>query len=306
MTLLIVGASGFVGRHVARRAAALGVPVVGTYATRPLLLDAVEWRRLDITDARATSALIEAERPAAIISTAYAASSNLSSLAPAMNWLPNAVGPVTIGRAAMAVDARFVHVSSDAVHSGHPELIGDAEPPSPTYPYGAAKAAAELTIATICPQAAMARVSLINSDGTIPDDRDTPYPGGELSSRERFMLDLADGRANGVLFTDDVRRPIAVTDVASALLELALGEAGGGSAESGAYAGLLNVAGSDDVSFHELGVLVARRHGLDPRRIVPTTIAESGVSRPGVLRLDISQATALLRTRLRGIRELLG
>jgi dTDP-4-dehydrorhamnose reductase len=295
--LLIVGASGFVGRHTARRALALGVPVVGTYATRPAEIDGVDWRRLDITDADAVADLVASVGPTAVVSTAYAASPTLAALGPAANWQPNAVGPVTVARAAVTAGARLVHVSTDALHTGRPELIGDTEPPSPTAPYGAAKAAAELAIATICPEAAMPRLSLVNSDGT---------DGGELSPRERFMIDLASGRATGVLFTDDVRRPIAVTDVAAALLELALGAEGGGTDASGRHAGPINLAGGDDASFHELGVLVAKRHGLDPGSLVPTTIAASGVSRPGVVRLDIALAASLLNTRLRGIRELLG
>jgi len=128
MTLLIVGASGFVGRHVARRALALGVPVVGTYATRAAAIDGVDWRRLDITDAGAVAALIGEVGPAAVISTAYAAQPTLASLAPATNWRPNAIGAVTVAQAAAAAGARLVHVSTDALHSGRPELIGDAEP----------------------------------------------------------------------------------------------------------------------------------------------------------------------------------
>jgi dTDP-4-dehydrorhamnose reductase len=296
MKLLVVGGSGFVGRHVARRALALGVSVVGTYVHSPAGIEGVDWRRLDITDSGAVGTLVDSVGPVAIISTAFAAAPSLSSLSPAANWMPNAVGAVNVAKAATAANARLVHVSSDAVHTGRPELIDDAEPPSPTYPYGAAKAAAELTIATIHPDAAMTRVSLINSDGSAT---------GELSPRERFMLDLAAGRASGILFTDDIRRPIAVTDVADALLELAMGISGGGSIESGTFRGLINLAGSDDVSFYDLGMLVARRHGLDPSALRASTIAESGVSRPGVVRLDATLAGKLLRTRLRGIREVL-
>lgn len=305
MTLLIVGASGFLGRHVARRAVALGIPVVGTYATRPRPVDGVDWRQLDIADRVAVAALLGEVQPAAVVSAALAPAALVPS-GPGANWSTNAVGALNVALATKAAGARLVHVSSDAVHTGRPEPIDDAEPPSPTYPYGAAKAAAELAIATIYPAAAMCRVSLINSDGTVPDDRDDPYDGGELSIRERFILDLLDGRATGILFTDDIRRPIAVTDLAAALLELALGEAGGGSTESGAYSGLINLAGSDDVSFYDLGVLVAGRHGRDPAVLKPTSIAESGISRPGVILLDSSRAGNLLHTRLRGIRELLG
>ncbi|TDB77721.1 hypothetical protein [Micromonospora sp. KC723] len=71
------------------------------------------------------------------------------------------------------------------------------------------------------------------------------------------------------------------------------------------YAGLLNVAGPEAVSRAELGVLVARRFGLDPAGLRTTTIAEAGLVRPADVRLDSSRAAGLLRTRPRGITELL-
>ena len=295
MTLLVVGGSGFVGRHVCRRAVALGLPVVGTYARRPLDIDGVDWRRLDITEPAAVEALARDVGPAAIVSSAYAAAPSLSPITASVNWATNALGAVTVARAAATVGARLVHASSDALFRGRPAPHTERDVPDPTYAYGAAKAAAELAIAQIMPSAALARISLINSDGG----------GGDLSPREQFMIDLAARRATGVLFTDDIRCPIAVSDVASALLELAMGAAGGGSPETLAFGGVINLAGTDAVSFYELGVLVALRHGLDPAALPASTIADSGVVRPGNILLDASLAASLLHTRLRGIREVL-
>ena len=71
------------------------------------------------------------------------------------------------------------------------------------------------------------------------------------------------------------------------------------------YAGLLNVAGPDAVSRAELGLLVAERYGLDPAGLKTTTSAAAGLVRPTDVRLDSTRAAGLLRTRLRGVRELL-
>jgi dTDP-4-dehydrorhamnose reductase len=294
VTLLVIGASGYVGRHVALRALSLGLRVAGTYHRKPLDLPGVDWRQLDVTDADQVGAVIRSARPHAVISSAYAATPSLASVASRANWATNALGAVHVATSSADIGARLVHVSSDAVHSGRPEPLTEDALPDPVYPYGAAKAAAELGVALALPAAAIVRVSLINSDGH----------GSELSVRERFMLDLAGGRATGVLFTDDIRCPVAVTDVASALVELALGGPGGGSDAVGAFAGVLNVAGPDAVSYYDLGVMVAQRHGLDPAGLVPMPIA--GSRRPGHVRLDTSLAATILRTRLRGVRELLG
>ncbi|HEY5456666.1 MAG TPA: sugar nucleotide-binding protein [Acidothermaceae bacterium] len=79
--------------------------------------------------------------------------------------------------------------------------------PDPTTPYGAAKAAAETAIKGITPAAIIARTSLIIGDGNYP--------------HERFVHALAFGAVGGVLFTDDVRCPVHVSDLARALLEFA-------------------------------------------------------------------------------------
>jgi dTDP-4-dehydrorhamnose reductase len=104
------------------------------------------------------------------------------------------------------------------------------------------------------------------------------------------------GTATGALFSDEVRCPVAVQDLASAVLELAASD----------FAGIINVAGPDAVSRVELGVLVAQRYGLDPGRVPQSTIAQSGLTRPGHVVLDSALAASTLKTRLRGAQELFG
>ena len=65
-----------------------------------------------------------------------------------------------------------------------------------------------------------------------------------------------------------IRKPVHVNDLADALLELAASD----------YAGVLNVAGPDAISRYDLGVLMARRDGLDPARIPAGSIAETGLA----------------------------
>ncbi|GGM41357.1 hypothetical protein GCM10011608_27650 [Micromonospora sonchi] len=171
-----------------------------------------------------------------------------------------------------------MYISSDALHAGRPEPYADDDPPSPIFPYGAAKAAAETAVRALDPGAALVRTSLIVGEG---------------SPQIRLCRDALAGR--GALFTDELRCPVDVTDLAAAVLELAASD----------YAGPLNVAGPDGVSRAELGLLVARQAGLDPGALTTTTATERGLVRPAEIRLDITRAAALLRTRLRGITELL-
>jgi dTDP-4-dehydrorhamnose reductase len=132
-----------------------------------------------------------------------------------------------------------VHVSSDAVFFGTAPSYDETRQPDPVTPYGAAKAAAETAVKGIAPSAVIARTSLIIGDG------DSPH--------ERLVHALASGAATGALFADEVRCPVHVTDLASALLELA----------ASPRAGICHVAGTDAISRYELGLLIAARDGLD-------------------------------------------
>jgi dTDP-4-dehydrorhamnose reductase len=73
----------------------------------------------------------------------------------------------------------------------------------------------------------------------------------------------------GALFTNDIRCPVHVTDLAGALLELA----------AGPFQGVHHVVGADAVSCHELGELIARRDALDEATL-PTGLRAS-TSLPG-------------------------
>ena len=108
--------------------------------------------------------------------------------------------------------------------------------------------------------------------------------------------DLIARRVQGALFTDMIRKPVHVNDLADALLELAAND----------YQGVLHVAGPDAISRYDLGVLIARREGLDPAQIPAATIAESGMHLPADVRLNTAKALSLLRTRLRGVYKFMG
>ncbi|MCW3817163.1 sugar nucleotide-binding protein [Micromonospora sp. DR5-3] len=268
MTLLVVGASGFLGAEVCRQAVAAGQRVVGTYHSAAVGVAGVEPRRLDVTDRSTVRALLTEVRPDAVVATPYRYD----------DWTVTADGAAHVAYAAAEVGARLVHLSSDALHSGRLAPYLDDDVPTPIHAYGAAKAAAETAVRAIDPGAALVRTSLIVGEG---------------SKQIQLCRDALAGRAT--LFTDELRCPIDVVDLAAAVLELVPSE----------YAGLLNVAGPDPVSRAELGLLVARRSGLDPAGLKTTTAVAAGVQRPTEVRLDSSRAAGLLRTRLRGVIELL-
>ncbi|MFF3084126.1 SDR family oxidoreductase [Streptomyces nojiriensis] len=267
MTVLIVGGSGFLGAELVRQAVAAGHTTTATYATKPGIARAVAWHALDLRDPGRAEAVLAEARPRVVIN----ASSGKA------DWTITAEGPVRLALACAKSGSRLIHVSSDAVFSGKTRVLYDEFClPDPITPYGAAKAAAETGVLLVQPDAVVARTSLIIGDGQ--------------SEHERAVHDLAAGTRAGVLFTDDIRCPVHVTDLAAALMELA----------SGGATGIHHLGGNEALSRHELGVLIARRDGLDDSRLPTGLRAHSAL--PGALdvRLDSRATQRKLRTTLRG------
>ncbi|MEV0976331.1 sugar nucleotide-binding protein [Streptomyces sp. NPDC049915] len=272
MTVLIIGGSGFLGGELVRQATVAGYETAATFATRPGTAAGVAWHRLDVRDPAQVARVMADVAPSCVIN----ASSGLS------DWSVTADGAVRVALAAAQRGCRLVHVSSDAVFSGARDQYDESCLPDPVSPYGAAKAAAETAVRLLVPGAAVARTSLIIGHGR--------------SEHERMVHALASGIRDGVLFTDDFRCPVHVEDLAAALWEIALsGEAG-----------MFHLAGPDALSRHDLGVLIARRDGLDSTRLPTGRRSDTTVPGPLDVRLDSRATQKRLRTRLRGAQEFLG
>jgi dTDP-4-dehydrorhamnose reductase len=254
--LLVTGGSGYLGRELLRR-----VEGVGTYLSGAAPPGGV---RLDIRDEPAVRAAVERLRPVAVINAAYRQDDRATTLD----------GALVVARAAAAVGARLVQVSTDVVFDGEKgEPYTEEDEPSPLTEYGRAKADAERAVLAVDPAALVVRTSLL-------------YGGAEPGPQERLAAD-----PSAAFFTDEVRCPIQVGDLAGALVELA----------ASSRSGILHVAGADRLSRHEFAGLLAP----EGAPIRAASIAESDLRRPRDCSLAIVRARELLQTRLRGAREVL-
>ncbi|GAA3093799.1 sugar nucleotide-binding protein [Nonomuraea salmonea] len=273
MRVLIVGGSGFLGGELIRLCAGLGHVVGATRFSGPAGggSSPAEWFPADVRSRAAVAEVVGGFRPDVTINAAYRSG----------DWATTADGAAHVAAAVARWGGRLVHVSSDAVFSGDAPSYDETCPPDPVNPYGAAKAAAETAVRALVPGAAIVRTSLI--------------VGGGGSTHEAFVRALATGSASGVLFTDDVRCPVHVADLAAALLELAERD----------LPGVHHVAGPEAVSRYELGLLIARRDGLPEERLRPGLRATAGVRGPLAVHLDCSATRRRLQVRLRGASEFL-
>ncbi len=222
------------------------------------------WERAEIRDVAAVSSLLTRLRPAVVIHTAYRQDGPGA-------WEITVDGGENVARAAYDVGARLVHLSTDVVFDGRkgtPYVEDDV--PIPVTEYGRAKAEAERRVLAAHPEALVVRTSLIVGGQGFPQSKH----------------ELAAGDPAMTFYEDEIRSPVQVADLASALLELAELD----------IAGVLHVAGADAVSRAELAELAV---GHAVRRV----LAPPG--RPLDCTLDSARARRLLRTELRGVRSLL-
>ena len=257
MRLLVTGGAGYLGSELVRSAAHAGWAVRGTWWTRQPALEA-EWVHADIRDEQAMRRA--AEGVDVVVHTAYRQRDDA--------WSTNVDGSRAVARAARGV--RLVHLSSDIVFSGERGHYREEDEPAPVNDYGRSKAEAERVVRAEHPDALIARTSLL-------------YGGLEPGPQEQLA------RAGSTFFVDEIRSPVAVGDLADALLELAARDIGG----------ILHLGGADDVSRYDLALLL----GADSARI---EAARTTPDRAPDVSLDSSRARALLATRLRGVREVLG
>jgi dTDP-4-dehydrorhamnose reductase len=274
--LLITGGTGYLGAELVRLAPSVGWDVTATYLTSEPA-GPVRWERLDVRSAASVRDVVLAVAPDAIVHAAYVQTG------------PDAEavivgGSVGVAEASRVAGARLVCLSTDVVFAGDVSgRYSEADLPRPVSPYGAAKLAAETAVAAVDPHALFVRTSLL-------------YGGPAPGPQEVAALEAAQGEREVTFFTDEIRCPTQVGDLAAALLELA----------SVAASGPLHVAGSDAVDRFEFARLVVAAAGLSGTRLRAGLSTSVGEVRPLNCALDCSRAGRIVTSPVRGVYEVLG
>jgi GDP-4-dehydro-6-deoxy-D-mannose reductase len=192
-SVLVTGASGFVGTHL--------LELLGDEAAAP---------EFDVTDAAAVAAVVREVRPRAVVHLAALSWVAESWREPARVWEVNAVGTVNVLEAVRRehADGRVLAVSTGEVY-GRAERLPTPEdaPVAPVSPYAASKAAAELA----CAQAREAGVDAVvaRAFGHEGPGRDERFAVGSWT-RQLAELELAGG---GVLRVGNLEVERDITDV---------------------------------------------------------------------------------------------
>lgn len=236
LRLLITGANGFLGTHVAAAARTAGHRVLATSRRGGDVA-------VDLLAPGMVAAVVQAAAPDVVVHLAAMARLDDCERDPdaalrANAWLPE--------QFAERFGARLVHVSTDLVFAGTRAPCSPVDPVGPLSVYGQSKAQGEERVRAHGGR--VVRLPLLFG----PDEK---ARGATASLR----ASLQQGRAVS-LFTNEYRTPLHARDAAQALVELAAMPDG---------PGLVHLAGPERVSRWELGSRFVRAHGLPLELLQP-------------------------------------
>lgn len=281
MKLVVTGASGFLGREVCLAALRRGHEVLALGGSRaPTVPGVARARAFDLCAEAALEGLILEEFPHAIVHCAAFPTIEACQADPARAKTLNTEVPMKLAQLCFHLGAKLVHLSTDTVFDGVTGGYQHTDRPAPLNLYGETKAAAEVEVMRYGREhAAVLRTSPIIGNS----------PGGDRGLHERLFAAWKEGRATS-LFTDEIRQPVEVSNLADVTVELC---------ERPNLSGLYHWAGTEAMSRHEIGVRIARHFGLDAEALVrPIGRSEvpAAAARPRDLSLRLHPLAGKLRT----------
>jgi dTDP-4-dehydrorhamnose reductase len=260
MRILVTGGAGYLGSELCAQSLVRGWDVIATQHRTPATLGRAV--TLDVRDEAAVQRAFLRYGPDVVVHTAYL-------LSGAEMVDTNVRGSRCVAEAAARLGARLVQLSTDLVFDGEAGApYTEEDEPRPVMDYGAAKAEAERLVASAHPAALVVRTSLLYG-------KPEPGPQERLASRRDVSF-----------YSDEIRCPVRVDELARAILDLAQTD----------VAGPLHVAGPVAIARDEFARILRERHGLDP----DVATAPTPPGRPRDVALDSSKAARLLDFSLSG------
>lgn len=251
-SVLITGASGFVGEHLARRFASCSRLYLVYGSARPRASSTAAYR-VDLATRGSFTRVLAGLDVEVVVHAAALSSPDACEADPGLARAVNVEGTEEVALWTQSRRARLIYFSTDQVFDGIKGAYDETDAPCPLNTYGRSKLEGESAVAKHLSDWVVIRLAL-------------SY-GATLGERGDWTRRLRTGLAEGkrfLLFTDQFRTPACVDDVAEAVFRLA----------SGQGAGLYHLGGSERLSRYAFGVRIARAFGLPEEKLIPARMEE--------------------------------
>lgn len=280
--VLITGGSGLLGSSIAHRASDQYENVITTYLSRPIDYDGVNCQKVDLTNRTNIQELAECNADA-VIHCAAMTDVDQCELKPHKAEYYNVVMSKHVARLAAQMDARLIHISTDAVFDGRDGNYKYNDETNPVNVYGQTKLNAESAIQRIHNDSIIIRTSI--------------YGWNEATGQSLAEWMLSRLREGETLpaFEDAYFSPIYTGDLAECLLEVI----------DNNFNGIYHIAGRDRCSKLEFANAIAEVFELDADLIQPASIKDIDFDAPRGedLSLSTNRAQNLLECSLPALRK---
>ncbi len=267
--VLVTGASGFLGEHLARLLAGAGNIVVGTNHHNPVAIPRVDTIPVDLLDAGPMARLFRDLQPAAVFHCAALTDLNACEQDPEAAQAINVEGTRNLCEAAArhVPQSRLVYVSTDLAFDGEHAPYREEDATSPLGVYGRTKVEGEGVVLDH-PGGVVVRAPLIHGP-----------PGTHSGGFLKWMEECVRTGREMTLFSDEARSPVHVEDLCVGLAF---------AARATEARRVWHAAGPDSLSRVEMGRILCETRGRDTSIIRERTRADAGIAhlRPRDVTLD--------------------
>ncbi|MFI5346495.1 MAG: SDR family oxidoreductase [Elusimicrobiota bacterium] len=270
-TLLLTGATGFLGRRLAP-----GLAPFGRVVRASRTVEGEDSVRLDLEDPDSVRRAFDQIRPDAVVHSGAVAGPDECEREPERARRVNADAARLLARLCGGARARLVHLSTDLVFDGEKGWYSEDDAPNPISVYGRVKLEAEEAVLNEAPGACALRVASVYG---------RPL-GTRLCFVDELRAALSQGRPVGA-FADQWRTPTAGDRLAEVILRLLADPD---------LEGVYHWGGAERATRFESALLLCRAFGYDERLVRPSRAADkrAPAPRPRDSSLDSTRLAAAL------------
>jgi dTDP-4-dehydrorhamnose reductase len=287
-TVLITGATGFVGSNIAEVLQQRGHTVFGALRRVPESELPWEYRVIDFSNVDSIASAISDTGASAVVHCAIANDFNMlmNDRVAAYDAYVGMTSRVT--RAAEQNGAQTIYISTDWVHDGTGHLVAEDLPPNPLNIYGILKALGEQVVRDLASDGAICRIGGVMGQHRLQE----MGPRSQDVGFGYFVASIVQALSKGDRFA--VWGGENVNEVATPSLASEIG-AGVGRIIEHRASGMFNLVCDDAVTRMELAKRTCAAFGLDESLLYESEVPAHGVF-PALVPVDTSMSTTKTRS----------